>query len=331
MSEREIVAPVAIADAEGRLARDAIGWARHPVQQCALAGSRVVRFDYWCLCNGASALTLLFADVGFLGAALVSFLDFSARRPKERVAVQPGGLALADTPRGDVSLAARGLRLSLRNRDDAMHVSGEVRTLLGTHVAIDLVVERPRTHETVNVLVPWDDTHFHFTSKQQALPVRGTVAVGRRVHRFADRAFACMDFGRGRYPASIDWCWGFAAGRSGARTLGFNLGGKWTDGTGVTENALVIDGRVHKIADAVDFTIARRGPWRVRTRTSDRVDLRFEPLTERAFAIPLGICALDQRMGKWSGTVVDDAGEAIAISDVVGLAESFRGRFLPLP
>src|SRR5262249_45501022 len=156
-------------------------------------------------------------------------------------------------------------------------------------IEVAVTVERPPSHETVNVVVPWDEARFHFTSKQQALPARGVVRVDGREHRL-DRegdAFACLDFGRGRWPRGIEWGWALASGRAGARTIGLNLGARWTDGTGVTENAVVIDGRVHKIADAVDFTPG--GAWRIRTRAGDRVDLSFTPSHRRALRLPLGL------------------------------------------
>ncbi len=275
--EREIVEPIAIAHADGRLRREAVGWARHPIHDCHLAPglSRVERFNYWCISSRAGARTILFADVGYFGFALVSFLDFAARGPVERLYLRPGGLpiALPDTPRGDIVLDAWRLQLALRQRGEQLCVVGDAHTLFGKHITIDLEISRPLQHETLNVLVPWDETRFHFTSKQQALPARGVVRVGAREYRFgADNdGFACLDFGRGRWPRGIDWRWAFGAATRDGRTIGLNLGGTWTDATGVTENGAVIDGRLHKIAEAIDFEYDARAylkPWRIRTRDS---------------------------------------------------------------
>jgi hypothetical protein len=336
--ERELLAPVDIAHPDGRLRWEAVGWARHPIHRCNLGPglARAHRWNYWCIVSRASALTVLVADVGLAGVVLVSFLDFGARGPVERIYVRPRGLPvrMPDDPRGDIVVEVPRLSLAMQARGDALAIAADARTLLGRRIAVDLVVERPLAHETVNVLVPWDDTRFQLTSKQQALPARGVVRVDGREHRFepANEAFACLDFGRGRWPSRIDWCWAFAAAPRGGRTIGLNLGGKWTDGTGVTENAFVIDGRVHKIADAVDFSYDRRAfmaPWRIRARTGERVDLRFVPMRERAVHVPLGIASVElhQMLGAFSGSFVDDGGARVSIDDVVGLAESFRGRW----
>jgi hypothetical protein len=333
--ERELVAPVDLASVDGRLRPEALGWARHPLQRCNLMRgvSRFARWNYWCISSRTHALTLLIADVGFFGSVLVSFLDFAARGPVERVYVRPGGLPheLPATPRGDVVIDVSRLKLAMRTQGEQMRVEGEARTLFGKRIAIDLSVERPLGHETVNLIVPWDETRFHFTSKQQALPARGVVRVGAHDHVFdaSNQSFACLDFGRGRWPSSIEWDWAFASARHDGRTIGLNLGGRWTDGTGVTENGMVVDGRVHKIADAVDFSYDRRDfmkPWRIRTRSESRVDLRFAPMRERKVKLPLGLAELHQMMGVFSGTVVDDAGTRVVIDDMVGLAESVSAR-----
>jgi len=339
MIERELVTPIDVADADGRLRREAIGWARHPIQRAVFAPhvSRVARWNYWCVTSREAALTILVADVGYFGVVLLSFLEYAGGRPVERIYVRPRGLALTmpELPRGDVVVDARRLHLAMRDGDEELRVDAEARTLLGTRIAIDLVIERPRAHETLNVLVPFgDDTRFQLTSKQQALPARGTVRIGPREHRFGpeSESFACLDFGRGRWPKKVHWNWAFASARREGRTIGINLGGRWTDGTGVTENGFVVDGRLHKISDAVDFTYDTRAytsPWRIRTRASRRVDLAFSPMRERAVVAPLGLVSaeLHQCMGRFSGTLVDDSGATIRIDDVIGLAEEFRGRW----
>lgn len=329
--ERELTSAVDIADAEGRLVRDAIGWARHPLHRWTVARGleRAHAFDYWCVMTREVALSVLVADVRIAGVALVSVLDLASGATVERVYVRPGGLRspMPAGPDGEVVVDARRLHLAVGPR----RIEAQARTITGRRIDVALAIEPPPGHETVNVLVPWDDTRFHFTSKQQALPARGHVRVDGRTSRFdADTgAFACRDFGRGRWPRGIDWGWAFASTRQHGRTIGFNLGSRWTDGTGVTENGLVLDGRVHKIADTVDFDLDRRDPmrpWRIRTTSTPRVDLTFTPKTRRAVTVP-HFFRLRQCVGTFSGTIVDDAGTAIAVDDALGLAETVRGRW----
>lgn len=329
--ERELTSAVEIADGAGRLRREAVGWARQPLQRCELPRglARAHAFDYWCVIGRTAALTVLVADVGFAGVALVSVLELATGVTIERVYARPRGLPAPMPASPDGELTLDGWRLHLVV--GPTRLAARARTVTGHRLDVDIAIERPPGHETVNVVVPWDETRFHFTSKQQALPARGVVRVDGREHHFGPEtdAFACRDYGRGRWPAGIDWRWAFASARRDGRTIGFNLGAGWTDGTGVTENGLVVDGRVHKIAEPVDFTLDerdRRRPWRIRSRGSARVDLTFTPGHVRAVTLP-PVLRLRQCVGTFAGTIVDDAGAAIELADVVGLAESVRGRW----
>lgn len=263
----------------------------------------------------------------FAGVALISVQDLAATSPIERVYLKPLGLpgAMPTTPHGAIDVRGLGFELSQRPIGDGLHIEGRARTLLGKQITVDVVIERPVDHETLNVVVPWDDERFHLTSKQQALPARGEVRVNDRVYRFDDESYACLDFGRGRWPSGVEWCWAFGAGRVDGHTVGFNLGSKWTDGTGITENGLVVDGRVHKIASPVEIAVGTK--WRV--RTPGRVDLAFTPRTKRVVRVPLGMAGvhLHQCVGSFSGMLVDDGGQELRIKDMMGLAESLRARW----
>ena len=75
----------------------------------------------------------------------------------------------------------------------------------------------------------------------------------------------------------MHWNWGAGSGVVDGRVVGVQVGGRWTDGTGSTENALVVDGRVHKISEelAWDYDPADwLAPWRVH---GELADLTFTP------------------------------------------------------
>lgn len=131
--ERELNAPVAIADARGRLVREAVGWSRHPLHRCELpAGlSGVKRWNHWCFTTTTHALTVTVADVGYIGLALVSFLDFSERFPVERVHVRPFGLRapMPRTPSGDLEVRARSLHIRMRSEGEVYRLHLDARPL----------------------------------------------------------------------------------------------------------------------------------------------------------------------------------------------------------
>jgi hypothetical protein len=114
--------------------------------------------------------------------------------------------------------------------------------------------------------------------------------------------------------------------------VGLQLGGKWTVGTGMTENAVVVGGRLSKVSEELAWTYDRRDwlrPWRVRTPRSDRVDLTFTPVYDKVARLQLGLASqsVDQCFGTWSGTVIPDDGVPLAVDGLFGWAEEATWRW----
>jgi hypothetical protein len=114
--------------------------------------------------------------------------------------------------------------------------------------------------------------------------------------------------------------------------IGVQVGGRWTDGTGSTENALVVDGRVHKISEELSWnydTLDWLAPWRVR---GDLVDLTFTPFWNHSSSMNLAVVAqrANQCFGHWTGWMRDDAGERVGVDGVdgvLGWAEDVHNRW----
>jgi hypothetical protein len=198
----------------------------------------------------------------------------------------------------------------------------------------DVFAARPPGHETLNVVIPWSDTRFQFTSKQNCRPAHGTVVLNGETVPFGptNHAFACLDYGRGVWPYRCVWNWGSASGVQGGRRIGITLGGQWTDGTGMTENGILVDNRLHKIGEDVVFTYDRTDwmkPWRLRTRGSDRIDLTLVPFFAKAATINLLLLRSELHVlfGRFSGTITTDDGERIPIADLIGWSEEHRARW----
>jgi hypothetical protein len=195
------------------------------------------------------------------------------------------------------------------------------------------MVERPVGHETLNVVIPWSDEQFQYTSKQNTLPAKGYVELGGERLDFASPSFGCLDYGRGVWPEYTVWNWGSASGIQDGRTIGLNLGGQWTDGTGMTENGLCVDGRLTKISEDLAFEYDRENtlkPWRVRSAVSNSVDLTFEPEFERVSENGRRdgfFSSARQVFGCYAGRVVPDGGGSIEIRDLFGWIEEHEARW----
>src|SRR5262249_32069646 len=155
----------------------------------------------------------------------------------------------------------------------------------------------------------------------------GHVTLNGERHEFsAPASFGCLDYGRGVWPEHTTWNWGSASGYQNGRLVGLNLGGQWTDGTGMTENGICVDGCLTKISEDLAFEYDRSSmmnPWRVRTSVSDRVDLTFAPEFERVNfsgdqTRQSFFSDAHQVFGTYSGRITPDGEAPIELRDMFG-------------
>lgn len=336
--ERELNAPsLDLCTPEGRLNRQAVGWSRHPLHRCNLSGhwGRRKKWNYWCITSPNHLFSVTLSTLDYAGLAFLYFLDFNTKEFHERSVLVPlaRGCAMPESVGGDIDFEHPGARLAFRHRPGGIRLTASCPKFRGQPLHADFDITYPDKHETLSVVVPWDDRRFQYTSKHNTLPASGTLEVfGRRVAFNAADAFACLDFGRGIWPYSSFWNWAAASGRTDGRTIGLNLGAGWTDGTGSTENGLCIDGRLSKISEDLEFAYHPGDfmkPWTIRTTRSDQVDLRFVPFFERVAKSNLLLIRSEvhQCIGRFEGTVKTTAGEPIPVRDLIGWAEEHHARW----
>ncbi|MFA9398470.1 MAG: DUF2804 domain-containing protein, partial [Clostridiaceae bacterium] len=196
----------------------------------------------------------------------------------------------------------------------------------------EFLIEFPDGHETLNVVIPWSKNRFQYTSKQNCLPISGTLnALGKEYKYEKKKHFASLDFGRGVWPYNTMWNWATLSGETDGKVFGINLGAKWTDGTGYTENALILEGKITKLSEDVEFIYDAKDimkPWRIKSKISDRVDLMFEPIYKRTAKTNAVIIksVVYQMIGKFSGIIKCENGEVV-IKNIIGCAEEHNARW----
>lgn len=337
---REIVSgqPLELCHADRTLNRAALGWSRQPLHRCTLYGPwpRQKRWDAWGICSPRHFAMIGVMNLDYANMAAVYVYDrqtnelhaHSARHLLGRGCEHADtviGLCRFDHPAAQVRIESTARQIAFRVRCPRRGSAAEI--------DLEAVVERPVDHESLNLVIPWDDRHYHFTSKQSCLPASGRLTVAGRTDALdASDTTAWLDFARGVWPYASGWNWAMCTSRERERPLGFNLGAGWTDSAGVTENALYIDGRLSKIDDRVRFTFDRGDvmqPWRIESVGSQRVRLEFHPCARRREAMQMVLIsgALDQVLGHFSGQVVADDGEIIAIDRLFGAVEDHRARW----
>ncbi len=294
--EPEIVLPVDLCTPDGRrLDPEARGWSRRPLHRANLRGRRwrTKRWEYWAVLAGDLVVGFVYADVGYLGLASIWWADLGRGTSGGAQHLDPlaRSISLPDVPGAEpLRLRTPALRMDVTDDPDITSDTAGTRLVVdwteasGAPGSLDVVLARPPGHESLSVVIPWSEQRFQFTTKDPARPATGVVRLGDRVHAIGDDAWGVLDVGRGRWPYSTRWNWGAGAGRSvEGPVVGVQLGGRWTVGTGFTENAVTVDGRLHKIGRELrweyDWDRPMR-PWRV-TDPGGALELTLTPRFDR--------------------------------------------------
>lgn len=328
--EREITSPVDLCTPRGRLDPAAVGWTRSQLHRTALRGwGRRKRWEYWGLMTPTHVVGLTVSSLDYAALHQVWVLDRATGAEVDAVGVVPlaRGARLPETlDEGPAVGVARDLALRFEP------VEGGTRLRARTpRIELDVVAGRLPHHEAMGVVVPWSPRLFQYTVKDVTRPLRGSLTVDGTTVPVED-AWAVLDHGRGRWPYVMRWNWGAGSGVVEGRVIGVQVGGRWTDGTGSTENALVVDGRVHKNGDELVWRYDRHdwtAPWQVHDAARERVDLTFTPFHERVSRTNLLVVASEthQCFGTWHGWMTVDDGERVRVDGVEGWAEEARNRW----
>ena len=337
--ETEITAAVDLCTPDGALlAPAARGWSRRPLHRANLGPHpRNKRWDYWCVMAGDLIVSTVYADVEAIGLADVYWHDIGTGATGGHVLLTgPGeGISLPDVPGAAPLTSERdGFSMEIVDDEEATRFRVAWTEADGRSGRLELAVGRPPDLESLNVVIPWSDEIFNFTSKQWLRPVTGVLVVGD--DRWAiggddGEAWAALDVGRGRWPEEIRWNWGGGGGRQGDRLVGLQFGAKWTEGTGFTENGFVVDGRLTKLGHELEWTYdwdRPLEPWTVRD-PGGQLDVVLSPRFDkhsRAGDDTYG-SETHQVFGTWSGHVVTDEGERVEIDGITGFAEEARQRW----
>ncbi|MEV0588290.1 DUF2804 domain-containing protein [Nonomuraea sp. NPDC050310] len=319
--EREITEPVDLCLPGGRLNPEAVGWTRRPLHRANLRGwGRGKRWEYWGLVTPTHIVGLVASSLDYAGVHGLYVLDRASGQERSADAVVPlaAGTRFPDRS-GAGEVAVRGGGLAIGIRQDA---NGTAIRAKAPGIELSAEVPLPAGHESLGVVVPWSATRFQYTVKDVGRPVHGVLRLDGVEH--ALDGFAVLDHGRGRWPYSVTWNWAAGAGDS----VAVQLGGKWTDGTGSTENAVFVGGRLHKIGAELTWEYSRRDwlrPWRIH---GEGVEVDFTPFHEKVARTDLGIVASEthQCFGTFSGRVRADGGW-VELDGLTGWAEEARNRW----
>ncbi|MFZ1363220.1 MAG: DUF2804 domain-containing protein [Candidatus Nanopelagicales bacterium] len=362
MIERELSNEVALVQDDGSLNFNAVGWARRPLVDTVGIGStsnggiasrlkwkqhrwgRNKRWEYWNIMTPTHILAVVVSSLDYAAVNEVWIFDRNTEQVwTESMTTLPSrGVQLPTRlGAGPIRVTTKGLDIEITHEPSGANASTDsaganyagtitIRAKIN-NASFEIQVDRAVNHDCLAVVVPWNEHTYQYTVKDVALPARGTLTVDGIKHELQEgESWAILDHGRGRWPYDVRWNWGAGSGVSGGRTIGIQVGGQWTRGTGSTENGVLVDGHLHKISEELTWSHGLpddwRSPW---TIVGGGFEATFTPFYDKVTRTNLGLLAgsTDQCFGTWSGDLVTANSERISFEGIEGFAEEVHNRW----
>lgn len=251
MPEREITSPVRLTNEDGTLNPAAHGWARQPLIDTSGIGKTHIgknkRWEYWCILTPEHIIGFAVASLDFVAVNDVWVLDRKTQKVIQDDGTAFGTDAAVVLPGSVESGPVRSAIGDVRVDIDPGEKGTRLRVVT-PEVGWDVLAESGS--ERLAVTVPWSEDVFQYTVKDVVRPATGWIETGGKFTKIGEGSWAILDHGRGRWPAEIQWNWGAGAGvMEDGRRVGIQVGARWTEGTGSTENAMIVDGKLFKISE----------------------------------------------------------------------------------
>lgn len=354
----ELLQPSPLIQPDGRLSK--VGWSRHPILDCNIDQAifyppylrfwqkmRIKRWEYYAVFTPKRFVSATLATLGYAANIFAYVLDYTKKDyHEESRLVLPRSVVLprnSDSAGSDSVYQTKDLRITFHNEGPRRLVSVDWPSFdHGKGLRVELSLACPSSHESMNIIIPFNERRFYFNRKINCMPAKGIVQWGEsREEVFPETSSGLLDWGCGIWPYRSFWNWASASGflfrapqpgqfQGKSVSIGLNLGAGFGDTTAATENALILDGRIHKL-DQVDFVYDPRDfmrPWLFR-ENNQRLDLMFTPFFHRIAQtqLPLLNSEVHQVFGRYDGRVITDDGETLQIQGLTGFAEEHHARW----
>ncbi len=336
--------PAKLLDAQGNLT--SAGWSREPVLECNLEDShfyglrfmqwsRIKVWDYYAITTPTHFFSFTISNIGYLGMVFAYVIEFASGKYKEQTLSIPfaAGVKLPRSSEQGTCVYKKGkLRLEFATATGKRHLSVHWPGFSGSELNAEVDLAELPGHESMNIVIPIHGKRFYYNRKINVMPARGWVEFeGRRFEIAPETCLANLDWGRGVWEYSSFWVWASASGfLEDRRKIGLNLGYGFGDTSAATENAFILEGKIHKLGQ-VDFTYNNQNFKAAWTMISPdgRLNLKFTPFFERVAKTDAVVLKSEvhQMFGKYNGSLISDAGEFIEVKDLIGWAEEHNAKW----
>ncbi|HOX18042.1 MAG TPA: DUF2804 domain-containing protein [Spirochaetales bacterium] len=344
--QTEIVDDVELLRPDGTLTRE--GWARLPFWRYRRAAVkapfwRIKEWDYYWLRSERddSFICLTFSDLGYAGLYAIACVDLAAGTVAQVDEIAPftrhrTGLAEECDAAGTVRFAGKKLSLEFGRGGAARRLRFSAPDLAvagGTGLEGAVELAQPAGLERMCIATSWAENRraFYYNQKLACMGASGSARMGGRELRFSPEAgWGGLDWGRGRWTRENRWYWSSAMGTLGGKRFGFNLGYGFSDRSSAGEDAVFLDGRIHKLG-RVRFEFDQNRllePWRM-TSDDGSFEAEFRPVVDRASRADLKLVVSDQHQvfGRFSGRARLEDGSFAEFSELAGFAEDVYNKW----
>ena len=342
-SQRLLRGPGPLLLPDGSLAD--VGWARQPVLDANLENTRttlpifqwarIKRWDYYGVITPTHFFSFTLADIGYAGMVFAYVIDLASKQYHEETLTIPlaRGVHIPRSSEQGTSRFSNGkTTMEFEAFPEKRRISVHWQNFNGHDLRAEVELALPQNQESMVIVIPIQGKRYYYNRKVNCMPASGWVEYSGTRHALSpEDCLGNLDWGRGVWEYRSFWVWASASGYlPDCRTIGLNLGFGFGDNSAATENAVILNGRVHKLGQ-VDFQYDPRnftGPWRM-CSPDGRLDLTFQPFFERVASTDLKIIASEvhQMFGRYSGTVITDDGERIVLENLVGFAEEHNAKW----
>ncbi|NSW51057.1 MAG: DUF2804 domain-containing protein [Anaerolineae bacterium] len=317
-----------------------VGWSPQPILDCNLEQAnfyrlkflqplRIKRWDYYGIFMPTHYYSFTISSVGYIGMIFAYVLDFDTLAFAEKTIITPFGSGVQlprNSTKGESVFENKQLKMRFEVKPDSRHLLCDWPGFGEGGLQADLSLALPRDHESMNIIIPIGLKRFYDNRKVNNMRASGTIHYqGQEYHLDPRTCLGSLDWGRGVWALKSHWVWASSSGFTAkGQRLGLNLGYGFGDNSKATENAFILEGKVHKLG-RVDFRFNSKNymePWHMKSEDG-RLNLRFEPFYDRTAKTDIKLLKSEvhQMFGRYHGFVMTESGETIDVYNLVGFAE----------
>lgn len=338
--QREFTTAVPLLDESGELS--AWGWARRANMEYNRSAipkarhSRIKEWEHYTIMSPEFTVGVTIVQLGTLVISSAELIDYREQSAKSTMFMSGSPAdrsVLPADPYGETRQEQKGNFMSMAYADGKRRIDfrfAETKNAPAMEGTIEL--QDDPTGDSVAITRPFaDEGQFFYENKIFGMPATGSVTVAGQSYTLpVGNSWAIFDWGRGIWPPASQWFWGQAAGRVGPRQVAINLGHGYGDDSRGTCNAILVDGKLHKL-DIVDCEFDaddRMKPWQF-TSNDGRLTLSFQPTYQQHSKQDLGFARAElyKIHGLYTGILVLDDGTKLEVKDLLGFAEHMEQRW----